>query len=104
MKKQTVTRKPTIDNPYMNRLIADPANEEVAENVEIPDIKRQMREMHDDGIPQNAIDIFGRNTSERTFYTMPVTDIVSDQGTFAKWLFRPNDGVTFKEKGVLYHR
>lgn len=99
-------RQPSMDNPYMNRLVTDMTAEggDECADVRDPHVQKRMRELHNDGVPMDAKDIFGRNTSERTFYTMPVTDIVSDQDTFARWLFRPNDGVTFKERGVLFHQ
>lgn len=103
-------RYPTINNPYMNNLVldTDPKRKERisanAANTLSPDVVANVRQLHDAGVPRDVSDIFGRNTSDRTFYTMPVTDIVNDQTNFAKWLFRPNDDISFKERGVLFNQ
>jgi hypothetical protein len=33
-------------------------------------------------------DLFNRNTSQRQFYTTPVTTIPNDQTGFARWLYK----------------
>ena len=33
-------------------------------------------------------DIFGKNNSQRQFYTMPVTTIPNNQTQFANWLYK----------------
>lgn len=99
--------QPTFNNPYMNRLPFEPqAKRGNADDVRKPKVKQSMRAMHDSGVPYDARDIFGRNTSERVFYTMPVTDgLGGDQMGFAKWLFDVHgDCPTWKERAVLFHR
>ena len=97
------TRHPSPDNPYMNANALSP-DAKHAGNAQAPDVQREMKQLHDEGVPSDARDVFGRNTSDRSFYTMPCTDSVNDQEQFAKWLFRPNDGVMFKERGVLFNQ
>lgn len=96
-------RRPTLDNPMMNPVLFDD-DTRPADNVLHNKVKREMRAAYDSGIPREARDIFGRNTGERAFYTVPPTDVVNDLGHFARWLFPKQNGeLTWKERGVLYH-
>lgn len=97
------SRRPTADNPWMNHLPYDSVDPPV-ENVLSNEVCHDIRAAYTAGIPADARDIFGRNTGERAFYTMPCTSAVNDADKFAKWLFRPNDDVTWKEHAVLYHK
>ena len=94
---------PTIDNPVMNFLPADYAHPDKppAANVLDADIKRQMSDAYDAGLPGSAKDIFGRNSSERCFYTMPVTGCTNDAVEFARWLFPPSSTADWKESAVV---
>lgn len=98
---------PTVRNPVMNFMLNDMTDNPerpAAANVMDAGVKRSMAAAYAAGIPHDARDIFGRNTGERHFYTMPCTTSVNDVDVFARWLFRPDDSVTWKEKAVLGHR
>ena len=104
--------KPTNDNPFMNIQLSEYAQDsEKKQNRKIDNvygtcedenIKRDIAKKFKtsiDGNPFqfNTVDnVFGRNTSERQFYTMPVTSIPSQRGEFASWLYE-NMGPTCKE-------
>lgn len=94
---------PTTDNPVMNFTAADYSRPDrpPAANVLNADIKRQMSEAYNAGLPLSARDIFGRNTSERSFVTQPVTTAVNDAIGFAKWLFPPGELADWKERSIV---
>ena len=43
-------------------------------------------------------DLYGKNNSQRQYYTMPATTMPNDQTAFAKWCY--NTGPTCKERGL----
>lgn len=94
--------KPTFHNPYMNRLAFDDKTTSPMDSDKLlrPDTQAEILDMHDAGVPHDVCDVYGRNSSERAFYTIPT----NDQASFARWLFRPSEDVTFKERAVLFHR
>jgi hypothetical protein len=98
---------PTVRNPVMNFTLNDMLDNpqrSTAANVMDLDVKRRMAHAYQAGVPHDARDVFGRNTGERTFYTMPCTAAVNDADVFARWLFRPSEDVTWKEQAVLRHK
>lgn len=98
---------PTTDNPVMNftvgDLMSDNAERPPAANVLKHDVQQRISDKYAAGIPHDNTDIFGRNTGERTFYTMPCTSAVNDADKFARWLFPVSDKTKWKERGVLFH-
>ena len=89
-----VCKKPTVNNPFMNRnLLAeyDVVKDKEACDVENDYVKKSMKEKFNDKLYRSADDIFMNHASDRQFYTVPNTDLVPDQTAFAKWLYqRPN--------------
>ncbi len=97
---------PTAHNPMMNFMVSDMARDPdrpPAANVLDAGVKHEMTRAYEAGIPDDVKDVYGRNTGTRAWYTMPCTQAVNEQTAFAKWLFRPVDGVSFKERAVLSH-
>jgi hypothetical protein len=92
---------PTVDNPWMNYTMGDLLN--VDENLIIkdrplacsvidnPSVKQLSEDAYMNNLYRDVDDVYGRNTSTRQFYTMPVTDIVSAQDDFANWLYKTGD-------------
>ena len=80
--------KPTKDNPFMNFMLFDnPDKPEACDACNYDDVKEDMRkEFKKDIIPDPA-DLWGRNISDRNFFTMPWTKIVNEQTEFAKWTY-----------------
>ena len=84
--------KPTVDNPFMNynytnfdnngNLIdtqgCDPNN---------PEIKKMIDEKFNNNLFKDTSDLFGKNNSQRQFYTNVNTAITNDRESFAKWLY-----------------
>ena len=46
-----------------------------------------MNDKFNTGLYQDVGDVWGKNNSQRQFYTMPNTRPYSDQGSFANWLY-----------------
>lgn len=105
---------PTADNPFMNIQLHEYSSTSVNKNKH-----REIQKVYDRGIEDTqmkhdikekfnmstddmnfkfntADNVFGRNTSERQFYTVPVTTIPSQQNKFADWLYG-HKGETCKE-------
>lgn len=83
-------RIPTKVNPFMNPLIGSPTKESSKENCESYNNKGLQREIDknfNDGLYRDVNDIFGKNNSQRQFYSVPGGSIPNDQGSFAKWLY-----------------
>lgn len=86
--------EPTLDNPYMNVLLTDymdNPNREALSKVNGYANKRLQKDIDDKfnfNLYRDVEDIFDRMSSQRQFYTMPVTTIPSEQGKFADWLYK----------------
>ena len=94
---------PTKDNPFMNTPFFD-----VAADKELPQsctsydnkgIQRKIEKEFDKGLYRNYTDIFGKENSQRQFFTVPGRQGVPDQSAFAHWLYRTPD--TCKEGNKL---
>jgi hypothetical protein len=90
---------PTVNNPFMNVAISDyknMPNREVCDDLlDNPNIKQDIESKFNHGLYQDVGDIWGKNNSQRQFYTMPNTSIPNKQKEFALWLY--NRGPTCKE-------
>ena len=82
----TDCKKPTKDNPLMNRNLGDKDNLAACEYNE--EIKENINEKFNYNLYQDMDDFFERSNSQRQFYTMPVTKVVNDQTEFAEWLYK----------------
>lgn len=95
--------KPTKENPFMNVRMSDykdfPSRPPACNIAKRP-VNKMVRSYFDDGLYRDVDDIFGKQASDRQFYTMPVTTIPNDQTKFAEWLYR-TPGSTCKEKASV---
>ena len=94
---------PNKHNPFMNTPFFD-----VAANKELPQsctsydnkgIQRKIEKEFDKGLYRNYTDIFGKENSQRQFFTVPGRQGIPDQSSFAHWLYRTPD--TCKEGNSL---
>jgi hypothetical protein len=94
---------PTKDNPFMNTPFFD-----VAADKELPQsctsydnkgIQRKIEKEFDKGLYRNYTDIFGKENSQRQFFSVPGRQGIPDQSAFAHWLYRTPD--TCKEGNKL---
>jgi len=83
---------PNKDNPFMNTMFFD-----VAANKELPKsctsyenkgIQRKIEKEFDKGLYRNYTDIFGKENSQRQFFSVPGREGIPDQSSFAHWLYR----------------
>jgi len=86
---------PTKDNPFMNTPFFD-----VASDKELPKsctsydnkgVQRKIEKEFDKGLYKNYTDIFGKENSQRQFFSVPGKGGVPDQSAFAHWLYRTPD-------------
>ena len=85
---------PSINNPYMNILpddyIKNPERQAVSRlnNYKNDNIDKEINNKFNYNLYVDSSDIYGRNTSQRQFYTTPITTIPNEQGKFANWLYK----------------
>jgi len=90
---------PTSENPFMNVLM-----NEISEYPKKPpakynasgDVKQKLEDRFEVKMYGDPGDIWGRNQSQREFYTTPSTSIPNDRDSFQNWLYRI-PGKTCKE-------
>lgn len=86
-------RPPSADNPFMNPMFGT-GGEDVqnmagttACDVTKPRVKQMIEDNFDRGLKRSTGDLWRKHSSDRQYYTMPCTDVVSDQNRFSKWLY-----------------
>jgi hypothetical protein len=91
--------QPSPNNPFMNiNLITDPKNKPRACKPN-EEIKEKIEDNFNINLFRDVSDVYGKNNSQRQYYTMPATTIPNDQTKFAKWLY--GQGPTCKEKTMF---
>lgn len=96
-----VCSRSTVDNPFMNPSIID-----ISDNPTHPQACSLANDTVHDKVDSNfnarlfrdSGDLYDRMSSQRQFYTMPVTTIPNDQTGFATWLYKAPR--TCKEDGL----
>tara|TARA_B100001175_G_C19491730_1_gene632974 strand:- start:725 stop:1327 length:603 start_codon:yes stop_codon:yes gene_type:complete len=94
----TENRTSTIENPLMNLSVSDYNSNKniiIDENVSNETINNNLTT----DLPYNEDGGSSKKMFERSFYTMPVTNLNNDQTEFAKWLY--DNGPTCKENTIL---
>ena len=84
-------KKPSVDNPFMNRNLLEDYNEDTdyeACDVQNENVKEDIQEKFNSKLYRSTGDIFMNHASDRQFYTVPNTDLVPDQTAFAEWLYK----------------
>jgi len=94
------TIKPSVENPFMNiNLITDSKDKEAP----LPSwnndkIQKEIENKFNYNLYRDVGDLYGKNNSQREFYTMPSTTIPNNQTSFAKWCY--GVGPTCKESSI----
>ena len=84
-----VFRKPDVDNPMMNVNVFELYdNKRAIPTYDNPGVERVVEEKWSDGLFRDSNDLFGRNNSQRQWYTMPNTEAMNRQTEFAKWCYK----------------
>lgn len=80
---------PTKNNPFMNvslnEIHDNPTRPQACGHTD--DIKDSMETNFNHNLYKDIDDLFGKNNSQRQFYTNPITTVPNDQDSFAKWLY-----------------
>lgn len=84
-------KTPTKDNPFMNPEIYDYNTQNMmtpsCTSYNNKGLQNISENIFNDSLYRDVNDIFGKNNSQRQFYTVPGNSIPNDQDTFAKWLY-----------------
>lgn len=97
---------PTYDNPVMNILPTDNFEKrKPACNISDPNISMSITDKIDDTLAEklylDTTNIYNSRAGERSFYTMPISRLPNDQGSFAKWLYQTPVSCAIAESGPL---
>ena len=92
--------KPTYNNPFMNiNVITDnPKKAEACKSWDNKTLKKDIKEKFNTNLYRDVSDLYGKNNSQRQYYTMPSTTNPNKQTEFAKWCY--NTGPTCKEDTI----
>ena len=81
-------RVPTDDNPFMNpTLYGDNNSVRSCNSYNNKSIQNNINNRFDKGLYKDSNDIFGKNNSQRQFYTVASKSYPNDQDSFKKWLY-----------------
>ena len=83
---------PTKDNPFMNPTLSDYGSDKQPPPKSCPSynnvgVQRRVEELFNEDLYRDVNDIFGKNNSQRQFYTVPGNQVPNDQSSFANWLY-----------------
>jgi hypothetical protein len=94
------SRKPTVNNPFMNinLITEDPTQKQAPPSWNDEPLQEQIENKFNYNLYRDVGDLYGKSNSQRQYYTAPSTTIPNNQTAFAKWCF--NTGPTCKEKSL----
>ena len=84
-------KPPTKDNPFIQPEIYDYNTKNVQKSscnsYNNKGVQSYSDKLFSSSLIRDVNDLFGKNNSQRQFYTVPGNSIPNDQDTFAKWLY-----------------
>jgi len=88
----TGCRVPSKENPFMNPPINEFSNDKYSQPKSCPSynnigVQNRIEELFNEDLYRDVQDIFGKNNSQRQFYTVPGNRVPNDQSSFAHWLY-----------------
>jgi len=91
---------PSTENPFMNwnQITGDRFAPPACQTYDNQGLQEDVDQKFNYNLYRDVGDLYGKNNSQREFYTVPVTTAASNQTSFAKWLY--NTGATCKEDSV----
>jgi hypothetical protein len=94
------SRKPTVNNPFMNinLITTNPTIGASPPSWNNKEIQEEIEDKFNYNLYRDVGDLYGKNNSQRQFYTAPSTTIPNNQTAFAKWCY--SSGPTCKEKSL----
>jgi len=96
--------KPTYNNPFMNFIFGDDNNKSKACELSSDIRNQQISLFRKDSHLLDKTDLYGKNTSDRNFYTMPSTTALNDQTGFAHFIYGDFNHCKVNGKNCLKHR
>lgn len=97
--------RPTKENPYMNFTVGDHIkNPDRPDACPLDEIREEEIKNYRFNIFPDPSDLYGKNVTDRNFYTMPATTIVNDQEGFLKYLYGDFGKCKSEGKDCLKHR
>ena len=89
---ETECRIPTKENPFMNPGINEFSNDEYRKPKSCPSynnvgVQNRIEELFNEDLYRDVKDIFGKDNSQRQFYTVPGNQVPNDQASFAQWCY-----------------
>ena len=89
---ETECRIPTKDNPFMNPGLSEFSNDTMVMPKSCPSynnvgVQNRVEELFNEDLYRDVTDVFGKNNSQRQFYTVPGNQVPNDQGSFAQWCY-----------------
>lgn len=80
---------PNRDNPFMNILVTDYANNPNRLPACDPEIvKHDINNLYSQNLYRNVNDVWDKNNSQRTYHTANFTTIPNDQDAFKRWVWQ----------------
>ena len=91
---------PNVENPFMNiNLITDDKTKPAAPpSWNDENMQKKIDNKFNYNLYRDVGDLYGKNNSQREYYTMPSTTIPNNQTSFAKWCY--GSAPTCKEKSI----
>ena len=88
----TECRVPDKENPFMNPVLSDYGSNKSPPPKSCPSynnvgIQNRVDQLFNDDLYRDVKDVFGKNNSQRQFYTVPGNQVPNDQGSFAQWCY-----------------
>lgn len=85
-----VCAKPTKENPFMNVLISDYAENPTRKpacDVTRGKTRKEIKKAFENNLYRDVSDVYDKIASDRNYYTTPSTTIPNDQAAFANFLY-----------------
>jgi len=99
VRQSTPFTPPTVNNPFMNYIHgvpnSDPNRPPAHKSYNNDAVKHQIETNFNHNLYRNVDDLYAKSNGQLVFNTTPVTTVVNDQTSYAKWLYK--SGPTLKE-------
>ena len=84
-------RIPTKDNPFMNPLLSDFGSNKskpACPSYNNKGVQRVTEDLFEEDLYKDINDIFGKENSQRQFFSVPGNSVPNDRDTFMKWCYK----------------
>ena len=84
-------RIPTKDNPFMNPLLSDFGSDKskpACQSYNNKGVQRVTEDYFEEDLYKDVNDIFGKENSQRQFFSVPGNSVPNDRDTFMKWCYQ----------------